>query len=607
MSAGSPSSPEHRVAPAGPWLRHAFWSHVIALGYTAGGWIGLVAFQRLSRAGLGTSDESALVTVGLLFACFAAIGIATVAIVWLLREQRTSRNELARSEEHYRILIEDNPALILRFDSLGRVTFANDTSCRFNRLTWTELLGKSIYELTRGPNAETLRAELKRILSGPGPYGFLGPFEDGGGDERWIEWKARRLEGDEFHAVGIDVTGRHLAEQESRRMEQRVFQTQKQESLGLIAGGLAHDFNNLLTGILGHADLALAAVPAESAARPHLDRIIESAHRIADSNRQLLAFAGKGKLLDERFDLNVTIRRVAGELRGRLPTNCHVELVLDEALPAILGDENQMAQAIRNVLLNAVESQGGRPNPVAVQAEIYDFDAGEFVDCVSGKPGPTGYAIRLTVTDSGSGIDDATLPRIFDPFFTTKTLGRGLGLSAVHAIVAAHGGAIRIESEVDCGTTVRIAIPPAPETTPGFEISKLPRSRLTEERRSVLIVDDEDSVRMILAEMVMKLGWEVLSAESGRKGIEGFRGNADRIAFVVLDLMMPDMDGRSVQAAIREIRPGTPILFCTGYSAEPISTSHGDGPSGLLLKPFLFADLEAAIAALLAQPLDAAR
>ena len=586
MAPAAKVRPDFRNALEGRWTRYAFWSLLIVLG---------------AAAGYGVAGFSGVATPELVWSLVAALGIAMAAIIALLSVRTAGRAELARSEEQYRILVEDNPALILRFDSTGRVTFANDTSCRFNRLTFEEMLQRSICELVRGPHAESIRGELRRILSGPAPYAILAPFDDGGGETRWIEWKARKLLGDEFHAVGIDATGRHAAEQERRRLEKWMFQTQKQESLGLMAGGLAHDFNNLLTGILGHADMAAASLPTDSPARPHLARVIESAHRVADSNRQLLAFAGKGKLLDARIDLDSVIRVAAAELEKDLPANCTLELRLDEGLPSVMGDENQMGQAIRNLLLNALQSQVGRTNAVVVLAVAIELASGDFVDCVTGKSIPPGCAIRVTVSDSGSGIDDATLARIFDPFFTTKTLGRGLGLPAVHGIVAAHGGAVGVDSAIDRGTTVRLAFPAAPalETIPEVVMTALERHLALAQRRSVLIIDDEDSVRMLMAQMIMKLGWEVFSAESGEQGIEAFRGNAERIAFVILDLMMPDMDGLAVQSAIRAVRPATPILFCTGYSSEAINTEDGTGPTGLLLKPFLMADLKAAIADLL--------
>ena len=592
---------------------------LLSLTLTAIAYRGWVASNSVLMVGalaiLGTSQGwgvfagfSDYTTVGLLWAFFASIGITTLSIVAVMGEQETIRSALAQGEEQYRVLVEDNPALILRFDSAGRITFANDTSCRFKKLTFDEMLRRSIFELVRGPKAESLHVELQRILSGPGPYAILAPFDDGDGETHWIEWKARKLLGDQFHAVGLDVTARHTAEQEHRRLEQWMFQTQKQESLGLIAGGLAHDFNNLLTGILGHADLASATLPANSPARPHLDRVIESAHRVADSNRQLLAFAGKGKLLDKRIDLGSVIRDAAKELEKDLPTYCSLELRLDEGLLAVMGDQNQMGQAVRNLLLNAVQSQDGRANAVVVHAEGIELDTDAFVDCLSGKAVRPGYTIRVTVSDSGSGIDDTTLARIFDPFFTTKILGRGLGLSAVHGIVSAHGGAVRVDTEPGRGSRFQIIFPAAPalETVPEVALPTAVREPVPP-RRSVLVIDDEDSVRLLVVQMVSRLGWEVLSADCGRRGIEGFRGNADRIAFVVLDLTMPDMDGLAVQAALRSIRADVPILFCTGYSSEAIATQEGGGPTALLLKPFMFADLEAAIAALLAKPVKSKR
>lgn len=542
-------------------------------------------------------------TAALLWAFFAAIGISAWLISALIGEQQSSTAELARSERDYRMLVEDNPANIIRFRADGRLTFGNETFCRFYAIEPDNVPMKSIYELIRGPKAEVIRRELRAILAGPGPYTLLAPFGDYRGVEHWMEWKARRLDGGEFHAVGLDVTERQSAEKERRRLEKVRQENQKQENLGLIAGGLSHDYNNLLTSILGHAEIARELSVDHSAAQTHLDRIIESARRLAETNRQLLAFAGEGRIFEERVDLNTAVRTAAEQVAEAIPPNCEWGLELDERPTAVIGDAPQISLAIRNVLLNAVQSRAdGRGNRITVRTQNQEFGPSDFRDALSGRAAPP-QSILMTVFDTGSGIDDATLAKIFDPFFSTRALGRGLGLSAVHRIVAEHGGALRIDSESDRGTTVRIAWPAAPELETVPEIATGTASK-NDHRRSALIIDDEESVRMLLAQMIGQLGWEALSVENGHRGIAAFRGNVDRIAFVVLDMMMPEMDGLAVQAALRATRPDLPILFCTGYSREMLSTDTPSGPSGVLLKPFRLHELRTAIEGLLRDKAD---
>ncbi len=360
------------------------------------------------------------------------------------------------------------------------------------------------------------------------------------------------------------------------------------ESLTLIAGGLAHDFNNLLAGILGHADLAAALVPPHSAERMHLAKIAESARRAAELNGQLLAFAGKGRLLESRIDFNRLIERAADAIRAALPNPPRIELDLDPALPDGMGDENQIGQAIRNLVQNAIEARSTPEDTLTIRTRPHSPD-----------PARSG-AIRIEFADTGTGIDPAVFDRIFDPYFSTKAFGRGMGLAAVHGIVASHGGSISVASAAGRGTTFTVILPAvmARETVPETSLPPLDAAP-SSERRSALIIDDEETVRLLVVQMLQKFGWEVLSADGGRKGILAFEGNADRIAFVVLDLMMPEMDGLAVQAALRAIRPDLPILFCTGYSAEALDADEQSGPSALLLKPFSLGDLEVAVADLL--------
>ena len=325
--------------------------------------------------------------------------------------------------------------------------------------------------------------------------------------------------------------------------------------------------------------------PADSAARVHLEKVAESARRGADLNAQLLAFAGKGKLLSERVDLHGVIARTVEAIRNAQPTPYRIELDLDGGARDVMGDANQLARAVRNLVLNAVEARRSPGDLLTIRTRVL------------GDP----FAVRIEFADTGAGMEPDVLARIFDPFFTTKSLGRGLGLPAVHGIVTAHGGTITAASEPGRGTTVAVILPAAPEretVTAGASTPVAPAS----ERRSVLIIDDEETVRTLVVQMLQKLGWEALSADGGRKGIEGFQGNVDRVALVVLDLMMPEMNGIAVQAALRAVRPDLPILFCTGYSAEAMDAETHTGPSGLLLKPFSLADLEAAIANLLRKP-----
>ena len=266
----------------------------------------------------------------------------------------------------------------------------------------------------------------------------------------------------EFQAVGIDLTERRQAESERAAIEREIQDAQRLEALGVLAGGVAHDFNNLLAGILGHAELAIAALPGGHAARDHLATVLSGIAQAGALTRQLLAYSGKGRFLLRSLDLNDLIAQITELLRLTLPKKVQLELSLIEDLPLVTGDDGQLRQVLMNLIINAGEAIGDKPGTVTVTTAVHELQ----MDAVSGgvySPSAPGRFVELIVSDTGCGMDEATRAKLFDPFFTTKFAGRGLGLSAVLGIIRGHGGGIRVESQTGVGTRFIVLLPACSE------------------------------------------------------------------------------------------------------------------------------------------------
>jgi PAS domain S-box-containing protein len=529
-----------------------------------------------------------------LWVYFLLVTLVTATVTAVLSEQEAAERGLAGREAEYRALVDDNPAMILRFDHAGVISFANDTYCRFKGATRQEVVGRNVLDLIVGPSREAVRQLFDRFHREGGPLTFHGAFADHAGAERWVEWKGRPVGENCIQAVGLDVT-------ERRRLEQRVAQAQKLESLGAIAGGVAHDFNNLLTGVLGHADLAAARVPPDSPERAHLTAVMDAATRAADLSRQLLAYAGKGRLLVRPVDAGAVAERAIELAAGVMPPTVTVVRRFAPDLPPIDADETQIQQVILNLLRNAVDAVGHKPGRIEVETTVEEVRESADSIAGSGELLPAGRYARVVVRDTGGGIPPDLLPRIFDPFVTTKFMGRGLGLAAVQGIVRAHRGAVRVNTAPDRGTAVSVLFPVSADV-PGraaeSTITPIDPPN-TDRRRTVLVADDEEAVREMTAHMLRQLGWEVLTAVDGKDAVTRFRRAADRIRFVVLDLTMPEMDGWQAMAALRRDHPELPILLCTGHNEDSVPGTDGR-TTALLLKPFRLADLRHAVMKLLA-------
>ncbi len=495
--------------------------------------------------------------------------------------------------------------MIVGMDGEGRIVEFNPAAVVAFGYARRDAVGEPLVQLLIPPSQrERFQAGLERYRE-TGQSRLLG---------RRVEMTAMRADGSEFPvelaavesriggrpvvtAFLRDLSERKQAEEERRALEAQMQQTQKLESLGVLAGGIAHDFNNLLTAVLGNASVALGELPDDSPVRGTLDQIERAAQRAAELCTQMLAYSGRGRLVLERVDLSGLVEEMAHLLRASIPKTVELGLYVAPGLPSLEGDATQLRQVVMNLITNAAEAIPEAGGAIRVRTGSTVGNRSYLVDHPWGEDLPEGEYVFLEVNDTGCGMDEATRSKIFEPFFTTKFTGRGLGMAAVLGIVRRHRGAVHVSSDLGLGSTFRILLPVA--AAPAREPEPVERVAPVRRDGTVLVVDDEPIVCKVVARMLERAGHSVLTAASGTEGVDAFAEHAETIAAVVVDLTMPDMGGDEVLERIRWLRPGVPAVLMSGYTQEDVDEQlTGKESVAFLHKPFreaeLFAALEAA-------------
>ncbi len=392
------------------------------------------------------------------------------------------------------------------------------------------------------------------------------------------------------HYLGyvFDITGRINAENEKMELERRFFDSQKLESLGLLAGGVAHDFNNLLAGIVNHTAIARRSHDNPLRLERSLEQIEWLAQHAADLTRQLLAYSGKGKLAVEAVDLGEVVNELTHVLDAVLSKNAKVTLESSPDAPAARADRTQMRQVVMNLLTNASEALDGA-GTISVRTRPLVLGAyGQRVEPELEGLAPGRY-VALEVRDSGQGMPAEDRERVFEPFFTTKPEGRGLGLSAVHGIVRAHQGRILVESNLGKGTAFTVVLPASdarPVTT-----SIPPASPEWRGKGRVLVVDDERNVRSSVAMLLEYMGFEALQAEDGSRALALFDQHPE-VVLVILDMTMPGLSGLETMRSLREKAPALPVVLTSGYAKADAERGSPLDATAFLQKPYSVDDLE---------------
>jgi PAS domain S-box-containing protein len=519
-----------------------------------------------------------------------------------ITERKQAEERLRESEQRFRDIVESMGDWLVELDSSWRVTYSSPQVEQLLGYTPEEMLGTSPMETVAPEERARLAAVMAEFLEGkrrirdfevwhlrkdgqPVCLSVSGvPLFDAGGAVCGMR------------SITQDVTQRKRAEAERRAIETKMHQAQKLESLGILAGGIAHDFNNLLAAVLGNAELALAELPPAASARESVEQIQKAALHAAELTRQMLAYAGRGSLAVQPVSVQEVVRDISQLLGSSISKRHALVLGLAEALPAVEADPAQLRQIVMNLVINASEAIGERDGVISLRTAV--LGPGEDVagDVAIGDL-PEARHVLLEVTDTGAGMDAATLARIFDPFFSTKYAGRGLGLAAVLGIMRRHGGALRVRSRPGAGSVFSALLParenagPAPVSGTGAEHFPAWRGAGT-----LLLVDDEETVRSMASRMLRAMGFEVVLAGDGMEALARLEAEGGRIRAVLLDLTMPRMDGEATLRRIREISPDLPVVLCSGYDVSEGQGRFADLTfSGFLQKPFRLAELQRAL------------
>ena len=496
---------------------------------------------------------------------------------------------LANSERFLKTIIDSEPECIKMLDIDGNLLMMNRAGLEIIEAdSFEQVKGKCVLPLVTDTYKDAFMVLTKQVFQGNS--GTL-EFESIGlkGRHSWLESHAvpfRDERGEIVALLGItrDITEGKRLEEERQSLEKQVLHAQKLESLGVLAGGIAHDFNNILMAIIGNADLALMRINKESPVIENLHRIEQAAARAADLAKQMLAYSGKGKFVIEDLDLNILMEEMLHMLEVSISKKAVLRLNLTSSLPTVEADATQIRQIVMNLVINASEAVGEKSGVIAISTGCMDCDKSYLKDVWLAENLMSGLYVYLEIADNGCGMDKTTLSKLFDPFFTTKFTGRGLGMAAVHGIVRGHKGAIRVYSEPDKGSTFKILLPAS--NRPPEIFNGTTHHDDWKGHGKVLLVDDEETVRGIGSEMLKELGFTPITANDGIEAVEQFNNNPD-IAFVILDLTMPHMDGEQCFRELKKLKSDVKVIISSGFSEHEVTQKFaGKGLSGFIQKPY---------------------
>ncbi|OLD23708.1 MAG: hypothetical protein AUI18_10985, partial [Candidatus Rokubacteria bacterium 13_1_40CM_2_70_45] len=477
-------------------------------------------------------------------------------------ERAQERRALRESEDRFHAFMDNSPAVAFMKDEDGRFVYVNQLFERFFKLTRLQWLGKTDFDLWPEETARQLRDNDRAILAEDRPAEIFETFPGPDGILRhWLVFKfpvkdhaGRRFLG----GMAVDIT-------ERRHLEQQLRQALKMEAIGKLAGGVAHDFNNLVTIITGYSDMVLSRIGPEDAMRRDIEQIKKAGDRAHSLTRQLLAFSRRQMLQPKVLDLNAVVSNLEPMLHRLIGENIELAIVLKPGLGQVKADPGQLEQVIMNLTINARDAMphGGKLLFETDNATLDEVYARQHI------PTQPGSYVRLAVSDTGCGMDEATQSRIFEPFFTTKEQGKGtgLGLSTVYGIVKQSGGYIWVYSEPGQGTTFKIYLPrvaaPADSVLPVTHWSKLPQGTET-----LLLVEDEPEVRWLVRDMLQHLGYTILEARHGIEAQVLSIQHPGPIHLLITDVVMPQMSGREIAEQLRSEHPETKVLYMSGYTDD---------------------------------------
>lgn len=501
-------------------------------------------------------------------------------------EHRATRISLTKIQQQNHTIIENSADGLFLHDDDGRILNVNQAACESLGYSRDELLQMTIADIEKGLNEVPSFREFAASLGFDRSTSVDGVHQRKDGSRFPVEVRVRRfLSSDQALTIAVarDITERMEAEKE-------LVKTRKLESIGLLAGGIAHDFNNLLGIIRGYIDLSARSLGDSTRAGEFLQKANEASGRAAGLTQQLMTFSRGGEPVRKAADIAEVVR---DSTEFSLPgSNLQVNFHPGEALWKVDIDSSQISQVMQNLAINARQAMpGGGTLDIRCENE-------QLTSRISRHEIPPGRYVKITIGDTGPGIPDSIIDRIFDPYFTTRQDGSGLGLALSYSIIQKHRGYLNVTSVIDHGSTFTIHLP-ASETV--AESEQPPQESLADTSfRRILVMDDDEMIRGVCAEMLQNLGYEVLQAENGEQAIDAYREARDDrrpVDMIIMDLTITrGMGGKDAIRAIQNFDPDACALVSSGYSNDPVMANFADyGFSGALAKPYTQGELEAAI------------
>ncbi len=525
--------------------------------------------------------------------------ISGVGIVEDVTDRRLAEDALRKSEGKYRFLTENVSDLIWTADMNGYITFATASAKTLMGYSVEELLEMKIWDCLTPESGkyafkviqERLSIENKRRDEELDPVILELEFIRKDNSMGWGEATVRVIRDDHQNPVGFIGVTRDVTVK--KKLEVQLRQAQKMEAIGTLAGGIAHDFNNLLMGILGNISMTLLDMNSSNPYYERLKMVEEYVRKGAELAKQLLGFARGGKYEVKAADINELIRN-QNQMFGRTRGEINIRGKYGKDIWMVKVDCDQIDKVLLNLYENAWQAMPGG-GELFVQTENIILDE----DYVMPHNVPVGKYVKISVTDTGIGMDEDTLQKIFDPFFTTREMerGTGMGLASAYGIIKNHGGFIEVYSKKDEGSTFNVYLPWYEEPA---EKEKEVVARVATEKRTVLLVDDQTMIIEVGKEIIEHLGYDVLTALNGKEALRVYRKNNDKIELVILDMVMPDMGGGKTYDKLKEINPHIKVLLSSGYSLTGEAREIMDrGCNGFIQKPFSIPDLSKKISTIL--------
>jgi PAS domain S-box-containing protein len=494
----------------------------------------------------------------------------------LIRKQ--AEEALRESENKYRTVLEANPDSVIVYDKAGKVSYLNPTFTNVFGWTLEECLGQRMDMFIPQKNRPETAEMIKKLLAGENLLAIQTHQNTKSGDIIPVSISSAIFYDSENQPAGSVVNLRDIREQ--KKLETQIHQAQKMEAIGTLAGGIAHDYNNLLMGILGNTSLMGFDLRSD---HPHYERLKNIEKYVqsgADLTKQLLGLAKGGKYEVKPIDINDVMEK-SSEMFNRTRKEIRIHSNYQKDLWRVEADTSQIEQVLLNLYVNASQAMpGGGELYLKTKNVVLDDSYTRHFSLKGGN------YVKISVRDTGTGMDDNIKKRIFDPFFTTKDIGRGtgLGLASAYGIVKNHGGMITVYSMIDKGSTFNIFLP---ASTKEVKQNMMINQKTLKGTGTILLVDDEDMIIDVGSHILASLGYMPLLARSGKEAIDVYQKNRDRIAMVILDMIMPGMGGGETYDRLKKIDPEIRVLLSSGYSIDGQASEIIDrGCNGFIQKPF---------------------